>query len=410
MIPAILAMALLLPWRAQSAAPAIAPLLGPDWSSVALPDMPLGLAEHGGTLWVCGSNEMIAESSDGGRHWTVEHERGGGQMLFQFAFYDSEMSVFGSGGVNYTSQDHGAHWRRWLASPPFAITKVQQVNRKDFYATFPQGIGSSHNGGRNWKLEALRHPSGQDSDRFDIGAVDGKYAIALLNGQTVFATSDGGSHWKVFQMPAKLELDALRPSMGTYWAAGEVSGTSAVLRSADGTTWTAVRESPVSLAQCTAEGCLVGGGWVDLTGAAPQYHAEPTDSGGEVWEQWAAAGGAVCHVSEQLRCRLDSPAQSSWPPLPADKGPGRALKLDCQHCPTPDYPASALANREQGTVVIDGAIDAKGRIEQAIVVAATWADMAKVALRAVRAWRWDAVAGLPGPVSTTITVNFAIRH
>jgi photosystem II stability/assembly factor-like uncharacterized protein len=55
------------------------PSLASAWRTVELPARPLNVAENSGTLWVCGADELIAESDDGGKTWTAKHtSRNGG--------------------------------------------------------------------------------------------------------------------------------------------------------------------------------------------------------------------------------------------------------------------------------------------------------------------------------------------
>ena len=51
------------------------------WSSVTLPSRPLFITAQGNTMWVCGADEMIASSSDGGKTWTAVHSATGGLLL-----------------------------------------------------------------------------------------------------------------------------------------------------------------------------------------------------------------------------------------------------------------------------------------------------------------------------------------
>jgi len=44
------------------------------WRSVVLPARPLSITSSAAILWVCGTDEMIARSSDGGQTWQLKHQ------------------------------------------------------------------------------------------------------------------------------------------------------------------------------------------------------------------------------------------------------------------------------------------------------------------------------------------------
>ena len=60
------------------------------WNDVTLPFRPINIAAAGDTLWVCGTNEMITESSDGGKTWNVKHQNPDGEVLLNIAFRGCE--------------------------------------------------------------------------------------------------------------------------------------------------------------------------------------------------------------------------------------------------------------------------------------------------------------------------------
>lgn len=45
----------------------------PDWHSYDLPFRVLNITSTGHLLWICGTDETIAVSSDNGAHWQVKH-------------------------------------------------------------------------------------------------------------------------------------------------------------------------------------------------------------------------------------------------------------------------------------------------------------------------------------------------
>lgn len=69
-------------------------------------------------LWVSGGNEMIANSADGGYHWTTRYLLKPGDLVFAFAFPAPPIVLaFGSAGVWLESPGDGATWRRQANGP-----------------------------------------------------------------------------------------------------------------------------------------------------------------------------------------------------------------------------------------------------------------------------------------------------
>ena len=94
------------------------------WTTVHLPATPLGIAEHGKDLWVCGWDEMIAESSDGGRTWRIRHFRPHGELLFTLAFAaPHHVYAFGAEDVGLASKNGGQSWNDW-GGPGFTVTRA----------------------------------------------------------------------------------------------------------------------------------------------------------------------------------------------------------------------------------------------------------------------------------------------
>src|SRR5215467_13964862 len=52
-----------------------------QWTEQSTPFPAANITAQGGVLWVCGANEMIASSSDGGRTWEIRHSRPDGKIL-----------------------------------------------------------------------------------------------------------------------------------------------------------------------------------------------------------------------------------------------------------------------------------------------------------------------------------------
>jgi TonB family protein len=77
----------------------------------------------------------------------------------------------------------------------------------------------------------------------------------------------------------------------------------------------------------------------------------------------------------------------------------------------PQYPASALARRAQGTVVMDALISTSGCVTGIIVRETVDPALDIAALRAVADWRYTPglLDGEPVPIIMTVTVNFKVH-
>ena len=90
------------------------------WTTVPLPATPLGVVANGKDLWAVGWDQMVAESSDGGRTWTIRHFQKHGELLFTLVFAGGGRAyAFGSVGHMLVSKDGGKRWAQkdWLPAP-----------------------------------------------------------------------------------------------------------------------------------------------------------------------------------------------------------------------------------------------------------------------------------------------------
>ncbi len=77
----------------------------------------------------------------------------------------------------------------------------------------------------------------------------------------------------------------------------------------------------------------------------------------------------------------------------------------------PAYPATALTSGVEGSVIINGTIDAEGAVREAIVLRQTDQALGTAALEAVWRWRFTPAQlnGVPVPVAVNITVDFRLQ-
>ena len=81
------------------------------WRSVVLPARPLYITSNADTFWVCGTDEMIARSSDGGQTWQLKHQIADGEVLLGVPFIDEKTAyASGTNGLILWTKDGGETW------------------------------------------------------------------------------------------------------------------------------------------------------------------------------------------------------------------------------------------------------------------------------------------------------------
>jgi len=82
-----------------------------DWNSHDFSFRVLNITNIGQQLWVCGTDETIAVSSDNGAHWQVKHQTVDGALLLNIDFADSKFGyAAGTAGLIVTTVDGGETW------------------------------------------------------------------------------------------------------------------------------------------------------------------------------------------------------------------------------------------------------------------------------------------------------------
>ena len=381
------------------------------WTSVGLPDEPLDVVAHDGQLWVSGANEMIAVSTDAGRDWTVLNENHGGEMLFALVFpAPKDIVAYGSAGVRVESQDGGQTWKRSMITPAAGVAQVAQIGS---FAVAAAGadFGTSTDGGMHWQFRALsKRPT-----VIQVAVLDPEHGLVLFegnkSGQEIGTTEDGGVMWSG-NLLSGYAFRGVRTGPAGYVLYGQAipDDHPAQAHSSDGVEWSAAPASVPGYTQCATKGCLIPGGWTDLTGAAPALWALPPDDAQPITLGWAAVGDTVCRVSSELRCRTGrAPWVKPAPPASAEAKP-KINPAACRRCPTPGYPLQAESWGRQGQVVLHAIIGKDGKMKQVLVTAAPSAALALAALATVRKWTYHPLLsnGQPMAVDTQITVNFAL--
>jgi photosystem II stability/assembly factor-like uncharacterized protein len=71
----------------------------------------LNTTSSSGSLWICGTDEAIAVSSDDGRNWDVRHHAPDGNSLLNIDFVNEAFGyATGTAGIFLTTEDGGKSW------------------------------------------------------------------------------------------------------------------------------------------------------------------------------------------------------------------------------------------------------------------------------------------------------------
>ncbi|HEY8055933.1 MAG TPA: TonB family protein [Terriglobales bacterium] len=398
---------------AQAPQMAIPPVsLSGTWASVPLPEMALGITVHDGAIWVCGANEMIAESTDRGGHWSLRHwSLQGGEMLFSLAFQGTRIHAFGTAGTHFVSSDGGATWSSQNFDRTQAIIQAEFSDVSHVFAATARGYATSDDGGRHWHFKNLQHPAWQ------FVVKDASHAAVVVrdrDDRVLMTTADAGRHWQETKVPEGYQWDDIQSAGTGYRLYGQMVGPHVppgfyVWDSAAGSN---PQRTDVPGWACSALGCRIPGGWAEAaTGAQPQRWSLPDDTEFPANNAWAAIGDSFCTVGETLRCRS---GRTPWTALPEPRltAASDATAARCVKCRPPQYPAAdRLANR-QGMVQVHVVIGTDGRLKNLALLCAPSASLAHAAMDAVRGWIYAPlrVGGVPMEVDSTIAVNFTLRN
>ncbi|MGB8655803.1 MAG: hypothetical protein WA737_12065 [Candidatus Acidiferrales bacterium] len=320
-----------------------------DWHGVDLPFRVLNVASAAQKLWVCGTDETIAVSSDNGAHWQVKHRIADGGLLLNVAFADSQFGyAAGTGGLLLTTADGGETWASWPGTTE-TILQVSFADPQHGLIRTTDSLLFTADGGSHWSSVS----AGQNADdikefpyTFSLVALDASHmAIMLKEGaaqyesQAFLFTQDSGKSWNFLNIPNVTLYSFLR-SGGRYWAVGtevvhkdQPGGGHAVpvaLYSLDGEKW---EHSTADLSACklemcticTTQGCLSSNGvisqiFLDKT----TYSAFPSRN--DLSVKLASTDSAFCFVADRLQCAplktLQQVPQHAGSPVPAVVGPG----------------------------------------------------------------------------------------
>jgi len=387
-----------------------------EWRTVELPARALNIAENNGALWVCGADELIAASVDGGNTWIAKHSAKNGGLLLSLGFADERFGyAAGTGGQILITKDGGNTWDS-AKVPSQVVYEAAFSDEKHGIIHAPRDIYTTSDGGTTWvpvPIDLASEELKGFSRVLTVVAVDANHmAIVLSQGNSsaypymLFLTKDGGAKWAASNIPST-GLGKLTSHGGEYWFAGmEVIekdkpgggyGVPLVMHSADGMNWTHLpRWSKNEFSACNSQGCLYwDGAGVQLPPTTPvsfwRFAPEKV-----VTASWAVAKGTICTVGTGLKCTAATTTQTmpaylatsspipppiSAPPLDAAASQG----LQCLYCEferfmvTPDFQGAA-------DVQIKLHIGQNGLVEQAEIVHATNPGVGERIAASARSW------------------------
>jgi hypothetical protein len=392
------------------------PSLASEWRTVELPARPLNIAENRGTLWVCGADEFIAASEDGGKTWTAKHNLKNGVLLLSIGFANEQFGyAVGTGGLIFLTKNGGKTWDG-AKVPSQVVYGAAFADEKHGLIHTLQAIYTTSDGGTTWipvEIDLTRDDLHGFSHVLTVAAPTADHmAIVLSHGNSsvydyrLFMTKDGGANWSVSEIPST-GLGRLTSYGGEYWFAGmEVIekdkpgggyGVPLVMHSADTEKWIHLpRWSKQEFSQCSSQGCLYwDGAGVELPPTDPIsfWTFAPEKA---VTAAWAIAKGTICAVGATLKC---SPADTTQtmpaytessspiaPPIaapPLDAPPAQGLQ--CLYC---DFERLMVTFDFQGTADVQMKlhIGQNGLVEQAEIVHTTNSGIGERVAASARNW------------------------
>jgi hypothetical protein len=319
-----------------------------DWHPKTLPFRVLNITSVGSSLWVCGADETIAVSPDGGEHWQVKHKTADGPVLLNIGFASDRFGyAAGTAGLFLTTEDGGETWVPRLVGRDAILQLSFSDVKHGLIRTFSALLFTT-DGGMTWETVSGGHNADEIKHfpyTFSLVALDSAHMAVMMKagsaqyeGQRFLVTEDSGKSWKFLAIPNTTLYSFLRVQ-GKYWAVGtEVIhkdqpgggyGVPVALYSSDGEKWDH-SDNDLSACKlhtcvgCTAEGCLSENGTIsELFSGKASYREFSSNSA--LTTKWAAAGSVVCFVGDGLQCSemksVVTPVASEGP-LPVMVGPG----------------------------------------------------------------------------------------
>lgn len=321
-LAALIALFLLLSWTITGAGqekPVSA------WNAHDLQFRVLNITANFGSLWICGTDEAVAVSSDDGQNWDVKHRTPDGNLLLNIDFVNESFGyATGTGGVLLTTEDGGKTWfsrsvgkdtilQASFSDPQHGIIRTQS------------SLLFTADGGQHLSVVS----DGQNADdikhfpyTFALVALDPshmgimmKEGSAQYQGQRFLVSSDSGKTWKFTLIPDSTIYSFLRVD-GQYWAVGtQVIGkdkpggghaVASAFYSSDGEKWTHAT-SDISACQlemcvaCKKEGCFSSNGMITNPFRDKTTYSE-FQPNAALSSKWSRSNSAICFVGNSLQC------------------------------------------------------------------------------------------------------------
>jgi photosystem II stability/assembly factor-like uncharacterized protein len=314
------------------------------WTEVAVPFKPTNISALDGTFWLCGPDEMIASSSDGGTTWKLRHQNRGGKTLLNVSFINERVGhAGGEGGLLLSTTDGGKTWKAHSADDDvqeFSFANDDNgiaVIGGDRDTVMDGAVKLTHDGGEHWEeIAALNSEQLRPFTHvLAVAALDSSHELMIRRQPTIedafVITQDAGRSWKVVHMRNDATNRELATRVfvrdGQYWAFGMELvnrqqgggyGVPLTMHSKDGETWAhGVNGGLHEFGGCNPQGCYMWDGTVEtLYGEREKYWALPQD--GSLSKQWAIAGGHACTISATIKCgpAVVTDAPQPRPPRP----------------------------------------------------------------------------------------------
>jgi photosystem II stability/assembly factor-like uncharacterized protein len=404
------------------------------WRPVVLRHPAVAIASSGSTLWVCGADEMIAKSNDGGKNWEVKHETISGSVLLSLGFANEQVGwATGSAGNLLLTQDGGTSWKSIRVGTDPIYRAAFSDGQHGLIHTIAT-VQFTTDGGVSWTpVPTLKSDSELKDFKYvlSLAALDADHMAVLLKegpaqfyDQRIVATQDGGKTFKTINIP-NVGLIELTTHQGAYWAFGhEVIekdkpgggyGVPLVMHSVDAENWEHSPRLEHQFDSCSHDGCLF---W-DGLGITP-FDAKTSfwtfPMGNIITPKWAMAGDSICTVGEYLTCSIISrvdkmterPDSSSLSQLAAPPALGSSISNGpvCISCP---YERIIVSQKASGPaeVSLKLLIAMDGTVSTADVVNAPSPEIGDLFAKAALGWVFEPFTknGLPAQVRTQLTLK-----
>jgi photosystem II stability/assembly factor-like uncharacterized protein len=347
-----------------------------SWSNASTPSQAVNVIAVGDVFWICGANEMVASSTDGGSSWTLQHQTPGGATLLNIDFVTNEIGFAGgTGGQLLFTVDGGKSWKAHNAGEDvqaFSFADAHngiaviggdrnaEVGLSGQPIVMDGTVKLTHDGGDHW--EDIAALSSEELKPFTqvlaVAALDASDYLMIRRQpriEDVFVVShDAGKSWRMVR-PRSDDTNRELPRWvfvhdGEYWAFGMELvhrdehggyGVPLTLHSKDGETWIHGTSGNKEFGGCNHQGCFMWDGTVEaLYEEQPQYWDLPQD--GTMSNIWAFTRHRACTVGKLVECgpvamtEEPQPRPSPKPVEIANDSPKGAFRLglpdDCVQC------------------------------------------------------------------------------